>query len=143
MINMNIAFFLTPKIDVAFEKTTSSMRQTLERMEHHGFSAIPILDEQGKYFGTLTQGDLLLKLKYMPTLSFKDTKNIKIEELELKKNIKPVHINCNIEDLFNVAIEQNFVPVIDDYNSFIGIIKRSAIMNYCFEQLFHQPIKEA
>jgi CBS-domain-containing membrane protein len=140
---MNIAFFLTPKVEVAFEKTSSTMRQALERMEHHGYSAIPILDDDGKYFGTLTQGDLLLKLKYMPTLSFKDTRNIKIKELEFNKKFKPVHINCNIEDLFTVAIEQNFVPVVDDFNSFIGIIKRSAIMNYCFERLFHQPIKEA
>lgn len=140
---MNIAFFLTPKVDVAYEKTSSTMRQALERMEHHGYSAIPILDDSGKYYGTLTQGDLLFKLKYMPTLSFKDTRNINISDLELKKNIKPVHINCNIEDLFSVATEQNFVPVVDDYNSFIGIITRSAIMNYCFERLFHQQVKEA
>lgn len=140
---MNIAFFLTPKVEVDYEKTSSTMRQALERMEHHGYSAIPILDDDGKYFGTLTQGDLLLKLKFMPTLSFKDTRNINISELKLNKNIKPVHINCNIEDLFSVATEQNFVPVVDDYNSFIGIIKRSAIMNYCFERLFHKPVKEA
>lgn len=143
MIDMNIAFFLTPKVDVIYEKTSSTMRQALERMEHHRYSAIPILDDNGKYFGTLTQGDLLFKLKYMPTLNFNDTKNINISELELNKNIKPVHINCNIEDLITVAIEQNFVPVVDDSSSFIGIIKRSAIMNYCYERLFHQPIKEA
>ena len=143
MINMNIAFFLTPKVEVVFEKTSSTMRQALERMEHHRYSAIPILDDNGKYYGTLTQGDLLSKLKFMPTLNFKDTRNINISDLPINNNIKPVQINCNIEDLVTVAIEQNFVPVVDDSNSFIGIIKRSAIMNYCYERIFHQPIKEA
>ena len=140
---MNIAFFLTPKVEVVFEKTSSTMRQALERMEHHRYSAIPILDDNGKYYGTLTQGDLLSKLKFMPTLNFKDTRNINISDLPINNNIKPVQINCNIEDLVTVAIEQNFVPVVDDSNSFIGIIKRSAIMNYCYERIFHQPIKEA
>jgi CBS domain-containing protein len=133
---MNIAFFITPKKDVIYEKITNTMRQALERMEYHTYTAIPILDDNGRYIGTLTEGDLLWKLKNSCDLDFKDTSRIKISDISLHYNIKPVHINTNIEDLVAAAINQNFVPVVDDNNIFIGIVKRSDIISYCFENLF-------
>lgn len=133
---MNIAFFLTPKKDVIYEKINNNMRQALERMEYHTYTAIPILDEEGRYVGTLTEGDLLWKLKNSSDLDFRNTSKIKISDIPLHYNIKPVHINTNIEDLIATAINQNFVPVLDDNNVFIGIIKRSDIITYCFEKLF-------
>lgn len=133
---MNIAFFITPKREVVFEKSTNTMRQAIERMEYHTYTAIPILDDKGSYVGTLTEGDLLWKLKDSSDLDFKDTYKVKISEIPLHSNIKPVRIDANIEDLFTTAINQNFVPVIDDNNVFIGIIKRSAIITYLFEKSF-------
>ncbi len=35
---MNIAFFLTPKNEVVYEKPSSTMRQALERMEYHRYT---------------------------------------------------------------------------------------------------------
>lgn len=133
---MNIAFFLTPKKDVVFQKENSTMRQALERMEFHRYSAIPIISEDGSYVGTLTEGDLLWKLKNTPGLDFNSTSKVKISEIARKVINEPVHINCNMEDLLITAARQNFVPVVDDNNKFIGIIKRSDIINYCYEKMF-------
>lgn len=69
---MNIAFFLTPKNEVVYENQESSMRQVMEKMEYHGYTAIPLIDKNGKYVGTLTEGDLLWKLKNTPELNFKN-----------------------------------------------------------------------
>ncbi|HEX3026659.1 MAG TPA: CBS domain-containing protein [Clostridia bacterium] len=140
---MNIAFFLTPKKDVVFQLFNSTMRQAMERMEYHRYSAIPILSEDGQYVGTLTEGDLLWKLKNTPRLNFKNTSKILISDVQLHVSNKPVHINCDMEDLLTTAINQNFIPVVDDNNKFIGIIKRSVIINYCFEKLFAKVVKEA
>jgi CBS-domain-containing membrane protein len=133
---MNIAFFLTPKQDVVFQKESSTMRQALERMEYHRYSAIPILDEDGRYIGTLTEGDLLWKLKNTPGLSFASTSKILISQIERKVVNEPVRIDCDMEDLMSAAVKQNFVPVIDDNDKFIGLIKRSDIINYFYAQMF-------
>lgn len=140
---MNIAFFLTPKSDVIFEKSSNTMRQAIERMEYHTYTAIPILDDTGRYVGTLTEGDLLWKLKNTPDLDFKDTSKVKISEINFHSNIIPVRINTNIEDLIATSINQNFVPVIDDNDIFIGIIKRSDIITYCYEKLFKAASQSA
>lgn len=140
---MNIAFFLTPKKEVVYEELTATMRQALERMEYHRFSAIPILDEKGRYVGTLTEGDLLWKLKNTPDLDFNDTSKVLISDIHMYMNNKAVHIDSHIEDLISTSISQNFVPVVDDNNIFIGIIKRSDILSYCYSKIFQQAAKEA
>jgi len=135
---MNISFFLTPKSDVAYEKATSTMRQAMEKIEYNGYTAIPIIDDKGKYVGTLTEGDLLRKLKYTPGLDFMNTNKVVLSDVNLRTNNKPVRITCNVEDLVVTSINQNFVPVVDDNDIFIGIIKRSDIITYCYKKLFDQ-----
>ena len=131
---MNIAFFLTPKHEVVFEEETATMRQILERMGYHRYTAIPLIDNDGKYVSTITEGDLLWKLKNTPNMTFKDTSKVLITEVPKRTVNKPVSINSNIEDLIELAVNQNFVPVIDDKGIFIGIIKRSDIINYCYDK---------
>lgn len=132
---MNIAFFLTPKNEVVCENLEATMRQVMEKMEHHGYTAIPLIDKEGKYVGTLTEGDLLWKLKNTPDLNFKNTESVKVKDISRRVNHKSVSITSNIESLISLAINQNFVPVTDDNRTFIGIIKRSDIINYCFSEM--------
>ena len=133
---MNIAFFLTPKNKVVYEKPSSTMRQALERMEYHRYSAVPLIDETGQYVGTLTEGDLLWKIKDTPHLSFNDTNKILIADIPRHICNKAVLINSDIESLISLSKDQNFVPVVDDNEVFIGIIKRSDIITYCFNLLY-------
>lgn len=133
---MNIAFFLTPKNDVVWVKDSATMRQALEKMEHHRYTAVPLIDNKGKYVGTLTEGDILWKMKHTPNLTFKDTSTILINKIPRHMVNKPVSINSDIENLISLAKYQNFVPVVDDNNVFIGIIKRSDIINYCYNIIY-------
>ena len=133
---MNIAFFLTPKNKVVYEKPSSTMRQALERMEYHRYSAVPLVSETGIYVGTLTEGDLLWKIKNTPNLSFNETNKILIEDIPRHICNKAVLINSDIESLISLAKDQNFIPVVDDNDVFIGIIKRSDIITYCYNLLY-------
>lgn len=127
---MNIAFFLIPKSEVVYLPVICTMRQALEKMEYHRYTAIPLIDEQGRYTGTLTEGDLLWKLKNTPGLTFADTEKVMIQEVPWRMTNNPVHVNSEIEELLSLAIDQNFIPVVDDSNIFIGIIRRREIIEY-------------
>ena len=132
---MNIAFLLTPKNEVIYEYLDVTMRQVIEKMEHHGYTAIPLIDKSGKYVGTLTEGDLLWKLKNTMNLNFRNTETVKVKDIPRRVRHKSVTISEDIESLINLAVSQNFVPVVDDEGIFIGIIKRSDIINYCYKEL--------
>ncbi|CUH94956.1 hypothetical protein P22_1025 [Propionispora sp. 2/2-37] len=126
---MNIAFFLIPKHEVVYLAVNGTMRQALEKMEFHRYTAVPLIDEQGKYAGTLTEGDLLWQMKNTG-LTFANTAKIRIKDIPRRMINTPVRVNAEMEDLFSLAIVQNFVPVVDDSDIFIGIIRRREIIEY-------------
>lgn len=132
---MNIAFFLLPKENVITLTPDHTMRQALEKMEHHGYTAFPLVDMDGKYAGTITEGDLLWKMKNTPDLKFTDTHRVMLHEVPHRRVIDPVRIDAVMEDLIALAKSQNFVPVVDDMDRFIGIIRRSDIIEYCYGKM--------
>lgn len=127
---MNIAFFLTPKNEVIYLPLNNTMRQALEKMEYHRHTAVPLIDEHGKYAGTITEGDLLWKMKNTPGLTFADTERIMIKDIPRRMINTPVRIDSEMENLLSLVIVQSFVPVVDDGGIFIGIIRRREIIEY-------------
>ncbi|WP_135546995.1 CBS domain-containing protein [Paenibacillus cymbidii] len=138
---MNIAFFLLPKHEVASVTLHSTLRQTLEKMEFHRYTSIPIVKEDGTYAGTVTEGDLLWFFKNNEELSFDNAHRRLLAEIPLRLQIKPVRIDADMNDLISLAKAQNFVPVVDDTEKFIGIVRRSDIIEYCTRQLFRAEAK--
>lgn len=134
---MNILFFLTPKSDVAYIFEDETLRQTVEKMEHRKFSCIPILNKEGKYTGTISEGDLLWGIKRLNIniTDLKQMEDVSIMAIPRRATYKPVHADANMEDLLDRAINQNYVPVIDDKGSFIGIITRKEIIKYCYKEM--------
>ena len=81
---------------------------------------IPILTMDGKYLGTISEGDLLWGMRRADIHDIKETEGIPIMAIPRRATYKPVHADSNMEDLLDRAINQNFVPVVDDQGSFIG-----------------------
>lgn len=132
---MNILFFLKPKSEVAFIYNHSTLRQVLETMEYHKYSCIPMLNREGEYIGTITEGDILWEIKKYYNLNTKKAENIMITEVPRKVDYDIVTADSDMEDLIQKAMNQNFVPVVDDQNKFIGIITRKSIIEYCYEKI--------
>ncbi len=135
-MNKNILFFLTPKSTCKYVHAEDTIRQALERMEKTSYTALPILNKRGEYCGTLTEGDLLWALKNLCGFDMRKAQCRRITEIAHRKDNTPVKVCTSMNELIGQAAEQNFVPVIDDKNTFIGIITRRAIMKYCQERFF-------
>ncbi len=140
---MRVAFFLIPKNDVVCLTTKTTLRQALERMERHSHAAVPLIDDAGRYAGTITEGDLLWKLKNNPGLSLADLEKITLKDISPRTTNKPVQIDSRIVDLLSLASEQNFVPVVDDTGVFIGIVRRREIIEYCAELIKEKEMDRA
>ena len=132
----NILFFLTPKAMCDFLLDDFTLRQAQEKMEATGFAALPILNRRGEYRGTLTEGDLLWAIKNLCYMDIRQAEAHRIMEITRRKNYVPVRVTTSMHDLVERSAAQNFVPVVDDKDTFIGIITRRAIITYCLETLF-------
>lgn len=134
----NVLFFLTPKAMCAFVYDDYTIRQALEKIEVAGYSALPILNRRGEYRGTLTEGDLLWALKNLCYMDMRQAEARRIMEIPRKHEHRPVRVTASMHELVERASTQNFVPVVDDKDTFIGLITRKAIIHYCREKLFPQ-----
>ena len=56
---MNIAYFLLPKSRIAYLYDDFTFRQGLEKMRNRGYTAIPVITRDGRYVGTVSEGDFL------------------------------------------------------------------------------------
>lgn len=131
---MNILFFLTPKSEVSCVDSESTVRQTLEKLENSGFSALPIINRQGYYKGTISEGDLLWFIKHRANLNLTEAEDIPLKEVKRRKDNKPVAVTEDMNSLFEKVYNQNFVPVTDDDGIFIGIVTRKDIMHYVLQE---------
>ena len=127
---MNILFFLTPKSDVAYIFENETLRQTLEKMEHRKFSCIPLLSLDGKYKGSISEGDLLWGMKTLNVPGLKEAESISIMAIPRRATYKAVHADSDMEEPLDKPINQNSAQVY-----FIGIITRKEIIKYCYKEL--------
>ena len=131
---MNILFLLIPKAKCAYLRSEDTIRQALEKMEVSGYAALPILSKDGRYKGSLTEGDLLWAIKNLEITTLRDMEDHGIMEIAHRRDNAPVSVSNQVEDLLSKAVAQNFVPVVDDRDTFIGIITRKAIMQYFIDR---------
>ena len=133
---MNLLFFLTPKQDVLYIYEDFTLRQTLEKWSNQRLATIPVLKRNGEYVGTITEGDILWGMKNLHGLDLEASEDVPIASFPRRRDYKAVPVTTDMHALLNAAVDQNFVPVVDDYGAFIGLITRKAIIQYCRDQLF-------
>ena len=139
---MNIFPFMTLKAETKFLLDTFTLRQALEKMEFYRYSVIPLLDDSGRYIGTLSEGDLLRYIKKDLDFDLTKGEDVKIADITRYRSYRPLSLESTLEDLIELAMEQNFIPILDDRGVFMGIIRRRTILEYCKKEL-HDSLKEA
>ena len=51
---MNISFYLIPKSEVTYIHQEDTVAQALRVIHKHGYQAVPVIDEKGRYVGTIS-----------------------------------------------------------------------------------------
>lgn len=127
---MNVLFFLTPKSKIKCVNEQMTIRQVLEIFEHYRYQVIPIISKDGKYIKSISEGDLLYYLKKNINNKIEHFEDFNIMEVSNYRSYKSIKIDTDIKTLYELLLAQNFVPVVDDKDIFIGIITRKAILDY-------------
>ena len=125
---MNVLFFLKPKQEVCVLHKNYTLRQGIEKLRQYGFAAVPVIDDEGQYCGTVTEGDLLRQVLQHENKA--EWEQIPLREAMRTDVKKPVNVMADMDELLSVAVTQNFVPVVDDRGMFIGIVTRQDILRY-------------
>lgn len=140
---MNIAYFLLPKAQTAYLYDDYTFRQGLEKMRYHGYKAIPVISRSGQYIGSVTEGDFLwriLKDDVAEYRTMKDLEQLKIRDILRPDRYPPIRITITMDELLESAMNQNFIPVIDDLGNYVGLITRKDVMRYFAEHTYRNAL---
>lgn len=127
---MNIMRFVVPKSLVEYVTAESTVRQALEKMRFHRYVAIPVIDGEGKYIGTLRNDDLFRYFLENGRFDYRSAEKDKVSRILDVNYSPPVYHSASMNELIEKVKEHNFVPVVDDRGCFVGIILRRDILNY-------------
>ncbi len=127
----SIMRLLTPKSRTACIDARSTVRQALEKMRYHGYNALPVIDAEGRYVGTLTEGDFLWHMVLRSgRFSMRAQENTPVSDLLRPDWNPPVRVDTTMAALYEKVKERNFAPVVDDRGCFVGLITRRDVLTY-------------
>ena len=133
---MNVIFFLIPKSHVAYLPEGCSCRQGMDKLRRYGYTAIPVISKEGKYRGCVSEGDFLWNIMSLGSLSTEALEAARIDDI-ISDRAPAVRVNTPISELWERVLEQNFVPVVDDRDMFVGIVTRRSVMAYLMDRKKH------
>ena len=131
---MNLLNVFTPKSEVVCLLNTYTLRQAMEKMEQQRYTGLPMLDSDGRYVGTVTEGDLLWYCKSHAFSTLRDAEKVSITEVPLHIQTAPVSVGTPTDALIDALLHSNFVPVEDDRGCFIGIVTRKKLVRAVLSQ---------
>ena len=131
----SIISLLTPKKITFFLLNTSTIRQALEKFDAHKFTVVPLIDDEGHFVGTLSEGDILRFIKNQTNFNLKLAENMLVKDIDHYRPYQSVKIDALISEVFALSLEQNFIPVVDDNDVYIGIIKRKEVIKYLSDKI--------
>ncbi len=130
LVNDSILFLLRPKVTICYLEEDWTLRQALEKMRYYGYTALPVVTKEGRYAGTVSEGDFLWHMLNNNEHDIYSQEEYRLREIIRSDFSPPVRAAAHIEDLVDQIMGQNFVPVVDDYDIFMGIITRQDVIRY-------------
>ncbi len=132
---MNIAYFLTPKADVRTLFDDNTFRKGLEVMQDGRYTVIPVTTRDNLYVGAVSTSDFLWymydgEVDENGNVATKRVKGVRVRDIMKKGTYPAVSVTSSLEQLLERIMNQNFVPVVDARNAFIGIVTRHNVLEY-------------
>lgn len=126
-------FLLVPKKGTYYLENGTTLRNAIEKFKVHKFSVVPLIDKEGKFIRTISEGDLLRYITSFANYDVKASEMVLIDEIESYHPYQALNINASIIEVLSLSLEQNFIPLVDDRGLYIGIAKRKEILEYLIE----------
>ena len=133
--DVNVMSLIKQKSTVTYASTKDTLDDVLVIFKDSGYTTIPVVSEDGKYAGTVSEGDLLWYIK---------DNDVTCIDTACVGNIVNVDRNPPVNDIADAGtiihdiMSQNFLSMVDDRGCFIGIITRKDVIRYLRQKSEHK-----
>ena len=139
----NHLFYLIPKAELTYVHDTDSFQSVLDIFLTSTFTALPVINDRGHYLFTVGEGDLLRTLYMSCKHPEIDLDSFVVGDIEPKVKVTAASIETDFKTVVKMAMHQNFVPLVDDQNVMIGILRRQELIAELMAGLDKDDLKKA
>ncbi len=125
---MNIAKIMVPKALTVCLSAADSVRQGVEVMRRHGYTAIPVLDGEGRFLGCVNDRDFLRFIVTQGNYDAETQERVTVGQIMRRDFCPPVTLTASSDQLIDASLRQNFVPIVDDRGCLCGIVTRRKLI---------------
>ena len=119
--------FMIPADNVANVIDQHTLSTGLLILTQSNYTMIPVLSAESKLMGVISMSMIIKAVMTVDAIEMERLDELKVRDVMLCQPVR-VQANCNLEEVLNYLIDQNFVCVVDGDNRFLGIITRKNVM---------------
>ena len=119
--------FMIPADNVANVIDQHTLSTGLLILTQSNYTMIPVLSAESKLMGVISMSMIIKAVMSVDAIEMERLDELKVRDVMLSQPVR-VQSNCNLADVLNYLIDQNFVCVVDGDNRFLGIITRKNVM---------------
>lgn len=121
---------LTPKEATFYLNSRATLKEAVEKFGAHKFSVVPIIDDNGNYITTISEGDILRYIANNKENFVDQTEKVNVLEICKYRPYNSLNVEAVFDEIYGLCLSQNFIPIVDDRDKLIGIIKRKDVFVY-------------
>lgn len=119
----------TPIRRVSVLHNDISVKEAIALMDKCRYTMIPVLERNSnRYLYSLSTGDILRHV--VATGDLQKALKDPISLISMERLVLSCNEDTEIGDLFDLAVNQNYVPLVDKAGVFKGILTRRSVLNY-------------
>lgn len=119
--------FMIPADNVANVIDQHTLSTGLLILTQSNYTMIPVLSAESKLMGVISMSMIIKAVMTVDAIEMERLDELKVRDVMLCQPVR-VQANCNLAEVLNYLIDQNFVCVVDGDNRFLGIITRKNLM---------------
>lgn len=127
ILSHEIFSILIPKHTLTYLNANDPLDQAVAFLLGATYTAIPVVDDQGRYVGIASEGDFL---RAVMEHGRENLAKYKVADIVNKDEGAKVLNTVEKDEIMERILDRNFLCVVDDRDCFIGIITRKSIILY-------------
>lgn len=119
----------TPAKRVEFIYSDITIAEAVKKMERCHYTMIPVIERNSaRYLYSVSSSDILHRL--VTATDFAQAMKDPLSTVRIERMTLSCNEDVEVEELFDIAVNQNYIPLVDGNGAFRGILTRRGILAY-------------
>jgi len=137
LLDLPISDFIISSEKVAHVQSGNSAEHALLVLTKTGYSSIPVLDIKYRLIGLLSTKMITESILGLERIEYEKLENIKVDEV-MERNVAYIKNTDTFRKALDLVINHPFLCVIDEEETFVGILTRRVILKQLKKYIYLQ-----